>query len=229
MLMHKIIEEILLYEGLEMTHAIDTSLVNLERMWSFDGRVTYDEYSGTIRMTICDKIDKKDFDAVLRHIENFLGYFPAHMVTKNQNCKFDYNKSVNFLDGSIVFGIYFDAKYDQEISEKKLPPFMYHISPSVHENKILKVGLVPKRRDKLSKHPDRIYLTFGENAAEGLLSNKPFVKDVNEFILLEIDVSSLKKVRTVRFFRDPIYAGRGCYTYENIPPQYLTVIKRIKL
>lgn len=227
--MKKIIAEVMLYEGLEITHAIDTSILNLERMWVFDGRVSYAEASDTIKMTIWKRLDKKEFDSVMNHIENFLGYFPSHISVPGNNVKFDYNKAIELANVGKPFAVYFDAKYDPEISESKLPPTMYHVTPMVYETKILKIGLVPKRKNKLSSHPERIYMASSQNDAVDLLGSSVFTKDMSEFTLLSIDLKSLRKSRKIRIFNDPVYAGKGFYTYENIPPQYLKVEKRIKV
>ena len=34
---------------------------------------------------------------------------------------------------------------------------LYHISPSLYRNKILKIGLIPKSQNKMQSHPERIY------------------------------------------------------------------------
>ena len=227
MLMKRIVEEFALYEGLEITHEVQSSVYHLIRMWNFDGRVMYENVNNTIKMVINEPIDVKEFDTVLKHIENFMGYFPSHIVIPKSNFKYNYKKATELINKGIVFGVYFDAKYDQEISEKTLPDFLYHITPSIYEDKILKIGIVPKKKDKLSNHPNRIYVAFTQSAAEGLLNNDPFVKNINDFTLFSINIKELKKVRKIRFFEDPVYVDRGLYTYENIPPQYLTVIKRV--
>jgi len=227
MMLKQIIEEVMLYEGLEMTHSIDASLTNLLRMWNFDSHVMYEDINNTIKMSIYQPIDEEKFNLVIKHIENFLGYFPSHIVTKKLNFKYDYSKIIELLNSGDYFGIYFDAKYDQEISDKKLPDILYHITNSIYESKILKIGLIPKEKNKLSRHPGRIYLTFSAESAKGLLGNESFTKDIKSFTLFSINFRELKKSRKIIFMNDPMYSKKGCYTYENIPPQFLKVIERI--
>ena len=226
--MRRIIDEIMIYEGLEISYAMSACLMNLNRMWNIDNTFRYEEYEKTIKMVILRPPNLDDFNGIIKHIENFLGYFPAHIVTKTSNFKYTYEKAEEVIKKQELAAVYFDAKYDVEISEDKLPPILYHISPSIHEEKILKIGLAPKSKNKLSKHPERIYLTFTPSAAIGLLGNRPFKETASKFTLFLVDFEKLKTTRVIRVFEDPMYYGKGCYTYENIPPKYLAIAKRIK-
>ena len=139
MLKRRIIEEVMLYEGLEISHEIHACLTNLIRMWNFDNTFFYEKDGNTIKMIVQKPSEQKTFDSVIKHIENFLGYFPSHIVTKTTNFKYDPEKAIEAITKKELFGVYFDAKYDMEISEDKLPPTLYHISPSQYEEKILKI------------------------------------------------------------------------------------------
>lgn len=228
MLMKQIIDEVMLYEGLEISYNIETSLLHLSRMWNFDNKVFYEIWNNSIKMLIKRPLNSNEFDAVIKQINDYLGYFPAHIITKTENFNYTYDKAIEEMK-RIPFGIYFDAKYDQEISERKLPPIMYHITPSIHENKILKIGLVTKNKNKLSSHPGRIYLGKTPEAVTGLLNDDKFTNNYKSFTLFEIDYKKLSQTRKIRFFGDPIYPNKAFYTYENIPPKFLTLIKRIDI
>jgi hypothetical protein len=221
MKLKQIIYEIMIYDGLEMTHSIESALNNLLRQWGMNGSVTYQEQDETIKMIVQSSIDEDKFNSVIRHIENVLGYFPSHITTPTTNFKYEYRAASKLLN-SPPFAIYFDAKYDQEISKKAMPDIIYHISPSVHVKKILKIGLVPKTKNKLSTHPARIYFTTSLNSVKGLLGNDAFKKST-EFTIFAVNFADMKKTRKVRFFSDPAYSVNGIYTYENIPPKYLSI------
>ena len=221
----RIVEEIILYEGLEISHEIDSCMTNLTRMWNFDNRVNYEKDGKTIKMIVYKSLTPEELDTIANHIENFLGYFPSHLSTKTSNDKYNYEKALNLLSTNQLTAVYFDAKYDLEISEDKLPDVLYHISKSIYDAKISKIGLVPKTKNKMSAHPSRIYLTYSPKSASGLIGNPQFPKN-DKFTLYSIDFKELKKVRRIRFFEDPAYIGKGIYTYENIPPQFLKVVKR---
>ena len=227
MLMKRIVEEVMLYEGLEISYSMSSCLINLNRMWNIDNTFRYEECEHTIKMLVLRPPSVEDFDGVIKHIENFLGYFPSHIVTRTENIKYSYEKAVEAIMDRKLMVVYFDAKYDREISENDLPPKLYHISSTANEEKILRIGLAPKTKNKLSKHPERIYLTFSPSSAIGLLGNRPFKDMATDFTLFSVDFKKLKTTRRIRFFEDPMYSGKGVYTYENIPPKYLSVEKRI--
>jgi hypothetical protein len=226
MLLKRIVEEWMLYEGLEVTHELIYSIDYLNRWWNLDGKISFEERNKFIRMVVHDPIDKKTFDNILKWINN-LGYFPSHISKSKYSLKYDYDNAIHFIEKGNV-AIYFDAKYDVEINENKLPKYAYHISPFKNENKILKIGLVPKSKEKISKHPERIYLANTVDGAENLSFAPSFARTNNQFTIFQVDLDKLKKHRKIRYFLDPAY-DKGFYTYENIPPKYLEVVKRINI
>ena len=225
MLLKRIIEEYQLYEGLDVTHEVAQSISILSRWWNLGGKVEFEKDGYIIKMIVREPIDKRDFDNILKWVNN-LGYFPAHIATKIASEKYNYDDAVNgCLNGN--FAIYFDPKFDIEIADDELPNHIYHITPTTNEEKILKIGLVPKSKNKLSLHPERIYFAKSVESVMFLLDNHPFVKEVKQFTIFEIDLERLNKVRKIRWFLDPIYAKSGFYAYENIPKEYLEIYRRI--
>jgi hypothetical protein len=224
--------ELALIEGLEKTCEINSAITNLNRMWTLGHNIEYDKIDGSIRMYIGEKIGVDELESIIRHINNFLGYFPAHISTKRRSVGYSYIEASKLIGGE--FAIYFDAKYNQEPSQNDIPNTLYHISPSKHDKKILKIGLCPRHKDKMSAHPDRIYLALSLKAAAGLLTNPPFLIDkdgnkINNFTIYKIDVLRLKNDQNMKFYRDMMYANNGIYTHDNIPPQYLTIVKHIDI
>ena len=222
--------ELALIEGLEKTYEINAAITNLFRMWSLHGKVEYDIVDSSIRMYIRESIDESDLESIINHINNFLGYFPAHISTKRENFGYSYAAAVKLIGEK--FAIYFDAKYDQGTSQNGIPDVLYHISPSKHDKKKSEIGLSPRHKDKMSAHPDRIYLALSIKAAEGLLTNPAFLVDndgnkINNFTVYKIDMEHLKNMPDMKFYRDMQYANNGIYTLNNIHPKYLTVVKRI--
>lgn len=228
LLLKKIVKELMLYEGLEISYSIPACLMNLNRLWNIDNTFFYEEENKTIKMVIQKQVDKKTFDAVITHINNVLGYFPSHITTPTENYKYTYELALELLNTD-NFGIYFDAKYDVEISNDELPNYIYHISPSVYDDKIIKIGLAPKTKNKLSTYPARIYFGLTIEAVSGLLTNPPFLRGNSKFTIFKVNFEELNKVRDIRFFKDPIYMPNGIYTYENIPPEYITIIKKLDI
>jgi hypothetical protein len=227
-----ILKELSLDEGLTKSYPMSSAITNLKRMWDLGGKILFEIEDASIKMVIRDVIDKEELDSRLWHICNVLGYFPTHVSTPKTNFKYDYDNTVKLL--GTKFAIYFDAKYDRELSYDEIPDIVYHISPSKQDTKISEMGLSPRHNDKMSTHPDRVYLTYSAKSAIGLLGNEKFTLDkdgnaIKQFTLYEIDLKPIKHQQKLRFYNDPIYEKSGIYTPDNIPPTSLTVIKQITL
>lgn len=227
MLLQRIIEEYNLYEGLEITHNVKVSVDNLNTWLSLDNSIYFEERDTKIKMFVKKHISKKDFDIILERANN-LGYFPSSQFTQGEIDKFDYNQVIKELETpNSYIEIFFDPKYDPQLSEWDLPDRAYHITPIKHEEKILKIGLAPRSKEKQTKHPDRIYFSKTIEDVEKLLDYKDFTGNDKLFTIFELDLKSLRDRRSIRYFSDPRYSDKGFYTYENISPQYLKVAKRI--
>jgi hypothetical protein len=209
-------------------------MLNLNRLWNFNNKVYYEEVDNTIKLNLNETISVEILNSIISHINDVLGYFPSHIVTHRKNLKYSYDEVINELNNNTLTGLYFDAKYDQEIPQNHLPKLLYHITPSIYDKKISRIGLCPKHKNKMSAHRDRIYLTDNIQSAEGLLTNPEFKIDsrgneIKNFTVYEIDVDKLKTKWKVIFLKDPQYVKNGMYTHENISPEFLNVVKRINL
>lgn len=132
----------------------------------------------------------------------------------------------NGEDGDYIdFGtLYFEPKYSTEIEEKNLPNIAYHVTDKKHLPKIKKQGLSPRHKDKLTKHPDRIYLFIDKKNVKGLLDNPNF--EIDDPLLLTIDISDFKKDN--KFYIDPNLNEGGVYVLQNIHPDLIINIDKIK-
>ena len=65
--------------------------------------------------------------------------------------------------------IMFEKKHEDNVSKKvrKLNT-IWHVSPIKHKDKILKIGLCPKTKNKKGIHPDRIYFALDINTAKNI-------------------------------------------------------------
>ena len=165
------------------------------------------------------------------HINN-LGWFVATYLVN----EYPYHKKIFEIDQfkrdiskySLMFMV-LEAKYDLEIDGYYLPENMFHVTPSKHEEKIGKIGLVPKSQSKISKHPERIYLTKTEKEAESLADIFAVDENDKDFVIYSVDMKELIESNNgIRFFQDPNLGG-GIYTLSNIPKKFLSVVKRIKI
>jgi len=227
LLLKQIIEEVLLYEGLDITHNSKLSANKLNLWWNFDGSVEFQDIGVKIHMYFRKEISKENLDIILKFINN-LGYFPAVMALNSKLVKFDYDDVVKHLSyPKLLSRIDFEPKFDPEILEREIPDMAYHIAPTQNEEKILELGLAPKNKEKISKHPPRIYLSTSVESVE-ILAQHPTFKKNKSLTIFGVDLGTLKKVRKIKWFSDPNFDDEGgFYTLENIPPKYIKVVKRI--
>lgn len=128
----------------------------------------------------------------------------------------------------------FESNFDK--IEFNRPNKLYHLSIKEYQSKILKSGLSPKEKSKLTNHPDRIYLCANIDDCKSLiskmrihyemerdynmysLSKKKWEKDISP-VIFEIDNSNdfIKNL-----YRDPNYLS-GYFTIDNIPPDKINI------
>ncbi len=226
MLPKRIIEEFSLYEGLDITHNSGITVDAMNMWWNLDGRVRFEQKGNKIKMQTRDVIEKDEFDDILKMLNNY-GYFPASYIFDWRHIKFNYDDIVKFIGEKYGIEIAFEAKFAPELDSKDIPDIAYHITSTSKEEKILRIGLAPKNKEKLSRHPERIYFTNSLEGAKRLIHNIKFIVNNDKFSIFEVDLKKLHMVRQIRWFPDPNYPGEGFYTYENIPPKYLKVVRRI--
>jgi hypothetical protein len=169
-------------------------------------------------------INKKDFSRFdhLITLMNNLGWFPSNYM--NDGTKFSQYAFDVYSKNKKQIQILFAAKFD--IEEDQIPDEMYHLTLTRKIDKIKKYGLTPKTNEKNASHPERIYLLKYEEHAYQLASQFAGIEghDEDDYTLLTINTSLLKKETTFRLFRDPMFTDEdtgicsGYYTLNNIPP-----------
>ena len=115
--------------------------------------------------------------------------------------------------------------------EIPVPKFLYHLTPENKVNKILKNGLVPKAQNKLSMHPERIYLFLRKDltlnyrayADSFWLAAHKTTSRKDKYALLKID--TLKCRAGFKLYGDPNMV-MGVWTFDNIPPEAITIEKQ---
>ena len=184
-------------------------------------------------------IDKPLVEILFNHISSFVinrgGWFPSKMLITN---KFNMNNEVKYSLDDILnnckyyktITITYEKKFDE--IETLIPEILYHLSIEEYNKKILKYGLFPKSKSKLSAHLDRIYLCASIQDCKDLINQMSFFyygqNGVNTFknttpVMYEIDNSSHNAVKNL--YKDPNYK-KGFYTLNNILPKY---IKRLDI
>lgn len=138
---------------------------------------------------------------------NNLGYFISKITLDGQNW------IKNYDNNTIPVALYLEAKFDTKIT--KIPKILYHATLEKNKNKIFKIGLIPKSNNKLSNHPDRIYLT------DNLIKVQEFAKYLqSEYkentIILKINTTGLD----INLYKD-INMTDGYYTLNNIGKDFI--------
>lgn len=182
-------------------------------------------------ITIYAKIKYKDIiTGVIERMENLFGWylsgaredFYEEMMTNTDELKLDLKFNLEgleedgFEDDDIALYLYFERKFDDEIKHGELPGFVYHVTDKKHLKKIKAMGLKPTHKDKLTHHPDRVYLSKTVAGANDLIDNDNFV--IDEPVVLKVDISSLSGNK---FYVDPNFSVDGFYTTSNIPPGFI--------
>ena len=229
-----IIEEEYLYEGLLYTYDILSTLTSLTEKYStnyiqfkqtnnknkfliifYDGRVTYNHLK-----------------LIINEIRHPFGWYPSMYYSPTIKKKEKFTTIDDFfekLNKDNTYILMFNAEYDMEIDQCELLRFdaIYHVSPYQYKEKILKIGLAPKSKNKEVGYSNRLYLSTTIRRINELLKNERFAQNNKKFVIYRIDIKNLLKKRKMRFFDDSDFIKSGLYTYENIPPQFITIEKEI--
>jgi hypothetical protein len=220
-----------LYEGLIKTNEIKLIDKILLKQYS-DIRFLYDENYFIITFKFNKNIDiaEDELDRMLQVTSN-LGWFPSQIVSSNRSLKFsraNFSKLISSKD--IELHIAFEAIYDNPVS---IPDTLYHVTKLKYVHKILNVdGLIPKKQEKLTAHPDRVYFTKSMNDAlffvHQILLRMP-VSEEEPLSILKVDTHDIKN--QMRLFKDPNFKnGKDCigfYTLNNIHLKHISLIKTI--
>ena len=177
-------------------------------------------------LKIFNNLNESNIEMVNNYIYN-LGYFPSTYVvtlTNGMTNRFKYLKDVKFNNAQSV-EINYEAKYTDGLYRNDIicPDKLYHLTYSDNWDSIIKRGIYPKSKKRLSIHPDRIYLFDNISDYKALLNNLKLSDSINsiskKYDLLEIDSSDNKFI----LHTNPNYR-MGYFTYDNIHPKLITKI-----
>lgn len=178
--------------------------------------------TGTISIRIKKSLTDNEAKHLLQLINN-TGWFPSsYSVFPGEFSPF--NEHVFDLRPPVTIVI--EAKYD--VINRYNGKFVYHLTTKDKLEKIKKIGLAPKTNSKLSKHPDRIYVSKSLEGIERLLPKFKQLYPDTEFVVLKIknDISKFNNDGIERFvyFDDPNFKEFGMYTHQNISPDRIEVL-----
>lgn len=141
--------------------------------------------------------------------DEFIKSFKYDKIKEQDNLQDILNENFYYIQ------IEAEAKYNLKLN---IPDKLYHITETKNVNKILKIGLIPKSKNKKANHPDRIYFGFDKIGCLNLINQ--FGKN-KKWSLLEINTNDIKEL-----YGDPDYID-GCWTYDNINPINIKLIINI--
>ena len=175
----------------------------------------------------------KTFDAIESYFINMMGWFPSMMKIislSGMENDIQYNKYYLIKNMSFIskVNIIFESKFD---IESNIPDKLYHLSIKEFEKSILKDGLSPKSKSKISYHDSRIYVCKSILNCKSLIPNmemiynqqkwsNPKSKINDDWIIYEIDTSGLD----IDLYYDPNYIG-GYYLLKNIPSNNIKIVE----
>lgn len=159
---------------------------------------------------------------------NALGYIPAFFsifrsgVRINQY-RFSYNKLRSSIsdEAGTSYQVLFQPKYGEVLSSSEIPTILYHVSDSKNDERIKKIGLVPRSGER---YDDRIYVVIDvSNITKSFVENIKHQKKCQLITMYEINSTGLNLV----MYKDIEHIDRGFYIKKNIPPSRISVIKHV--
>jgi len=227
-------------EGLIHTHNIESSVHMLSNWYEVMTKYFHIDIldNDTFKIIIKDIITTSLFKVLIRDINN-LGYFSSLIYLENDGnminrFEYNYDKINNIIMSKNIIGIEIicEKKFDDEI---KILNKLYHVCRKQSIEKILKNGLCPKSKKRISNHPERIYFCLDIQSCEDLINRfemNDTIKKLPEqkYKILEIDIPKLKSDyfeinKEIIFRKDPNMNKNGIYTYDNIPKEYVKINK----
>ena len=236
----------LLNEGLIKSYESDISfgeIIRSLRLLKFNVNGEFEENRISLIIKDFNDIPKNKIDDLFDHINitlvNKFGWFPSTVEITNINSnsilkKYNEDELKLKQDTISIINIEYDKGFDE--IEKITPNKLYHLSIQEYENKILKNGLFPKSKSKLSSHLDRVYLCKSPDDCDNLvpqmklyyseekddnlytLGNKRWNKNT-KWIIFET------KSNNIKLYKDPRYKD-GYYTLDNIDPKMISIYSK---
>jgi hypothetical protein len=220
--LNSLIKKDLIYEGLIHTVDMDTTS-DMLRKWSGAGnKFLVTEKPQKITLNFTNNLDEKELRNLVKLINN-LGWFISAVLILKSDVKWEKFDLENFIRKDLdkrLMSFQLEAKYDIEANIYDFD-ILFHVSPFIYKEKILKYGLFPKSKEKIIKHPERIYFVDNESDAGQIAFQFERLKNKMEFTLFRINFKGVRKDNpSIRLFYDPNFKD-ALYTLSNIHPRFI--------
>jgi hypothetical protein len=143
------------------------------------------------------------------------GYFIASAGSFENKIK-DKSSIKDYVLNNKDISISIEPNFDSKVNFKG--DYLYHTTDKKILDKVLSVGLIPKSKNTRSFYPERIYLSPSIEYMNSIKSQLNNDKE-GEYVFLKIN-----NFNGLSLYKDVRFKG-GFYTYDNIPPKYIEVIK----
>jgi hypothetical protein len=161
----------MLNEGLIRTYPIDKVVKNINNTLPLmiGSEIKHIDNKVVINLFDINSVSSKKLNLIFNHISSMVinmgGYFPSKMNVTNIHgmsrlIKYDIDDILRNHSYYECVEITYEAKFDEPINEEIINKIdkLYHLTINEYSGKIRKYGLIPKSKNKLTKHLDRIYL-----------------------------------------------------------------------
>ena len=221
--------DILIDEGLIKSLSFNSMMGAVEKWISnYDGMSLRVRHNIDIIITFDPTISASSYHELLRYV-NACGWFISSICPRTTYTwrKYDPTYALKLIQTERLDAIAIEPKYDSDTtSDTTSRGYLYHVSPAKYDERILKIGLIPKSKSKLANHPERIYLTKTEKDAEFLADKFTTFDGYGIYTIYKIDIHKLiQQNKNIKFYKDPAFPERGIYVTVNIPPSCIQVVK----
>ena len=215
------------------TNNIDFVLKNVNSELSLLGfNFSISKNNNTIELTINEFYSIQNVNIIFDYINSLFidrnGWFPSKYtlinLSGNKNTlQYDEDYLINNKKQLKTIKISYEPKYDMETN---IPEKLYHLSIQHYNEKIIKNGLIPKSKNKISKHLDRIYVCKYSDDCYKLIPRMK-INYINskipntKWIIFEIDTQNLN----IKLYNDPNY-NNGYYVIDNISPDKIKIFDK---
>jgi hypothetical protein len=215
------------------TNDIDFVLKNVDNELSLLGfNFSINKNDNTIELTINEFYSLQNINTIFDYINSLFidrnGWFPSkykliNLSGSKNTLQYDEEYLINNKNHLKTVNIIYEPKYDIEVN---IPEKLYHLSIQNHNLKIIKNGLIPKSKNKISKHLDRIYVCRDYEDCYKLIPRMK-INYINskipntKWIIYDIDTHNLN----IKLYKDPNYSN-GYYIIDNIPPDNIKIFDK---
>lgn len=218
-------------EGLMKTYDIGFLLKSLYEYYNrkqYVFTITHNTPKMQVNLLLLENVTIDKIKSINGYLQT-CGYYIADVEVNETNNWIHYTDLIKMNDNDIyLLNVVIEPKFN---IVKKLNT-CYHVTSELNLDKILRIGLVPRSGNKLSYHPDRVYVTDNIESCERLISkllesSAVYNRDEKgNKITRNKNCVILEITSDIAFYDDPNYAD-SYFTYENIAPKNIKLIKTV--